>query len=375
VELESSLVTEADLTEAIDEVRVTPGGGGGIDREQLFADVRALSREVADARVSNVENDLRSRIDERLGGVSQIVQEAVDRSNETLREQILTASLSQLEQRLSANDERLRNEIATSTEDALNRQNERIEERFSGISGDLEATVMRSLEARLSESLEPINSQLGEMRRDIREHDERISANTAGIQDVRTEVGVVRQEGARERSQMRAELLGRIEGIEGGLDPRIRIAIDEARVALRSDIDASVGAAKRDLEGQIGKAARDAAVTEVQIQSTNIRTDVSSMIRQEIDANLAEVRKEISSEVEAINGRVASMVASEVRRSTANISDLVSKEFEALRPEINRMIDTRVGGRNTDSPILTPVDRIPVDRLPIDRTTPSGPIR
>lgn len=355
LELESSLVTEADLTEAIKGVRDTPGSG--LNLEGILSDVRNLSREVADARVAGVESDLRSRIDARLGDLAPLVQESVARSTENLREQILDASMANLEARLASGEEGLRKDLTTFLAAAFDNQSAGVEERFAGLERKVAESVMGGVDARLAEALGSINAELGAIRNEQKHFDARIDANTASIADVRTEVGVVQQEGARERSQLRAELLKRIEGVEGSFDPRIVTALDEARLALRTDIEASVSAAKRDLEGQIGITAREAAITEVQILSTNIRTDVSSMIRQEIDSNLAEVRKEISAEVEAINGRVASMVASEVKRSTANIGALVEAEFEALTPQINRMIDTRVGNRTVDSPILTPVDR------------------
>lgn len=91
--------------------------------------------------------------------------------------------------------------------------------------------------------------------------------------------------------------------------------------------------------------ARQAAVTEIQVLSTSLRTDVKSIVRQEIDASLIDIRSEISGEVAGLSRRVSGLVANEVARASADIPALVRSEFDTFRPEIDRAIDKRLGRR------------------------------
>ncbi len=172
-----------------------------------------------------------------------------------------------------------------------------------------------------------------------------VKANTSTIGEVNTAFEKARRDDATDRAALRTDMLKRIADVEGQLDGRIGGAVDDARKILRTDLEATVAASRRDLEVRLAGVARQAAVTEIQVLSTSLRTDVKSIVRQEIDASLIDIRSEISGEVAGLSRRVSGLVANEVARASADIPALVRSEFDTFRPEIDRAIDKRLGRR------------------------------
>ncbi|HEY3485279.1 MAG TPA: hypothetical protein VGK49_07835, partial [Ilumatobacteraceae bacterium] len=225
-----------------------------------------------------------------------------------------------------------------------------LDERLTALPELVSAQVTKEVEGRVSSSLADVFGRLDQMQLEVGQLSERTKANEATIADTELRFEIARREDLAERARMRAEMIDRIAVLEASIDPRIIAGIDDARVILRNELEASVAASRRDLETRLTEVARDAAATEVKILSTSVRTDVQSVVRQQIDADLAAVRAELSTEVAGINQRVAGMVSNEVAKATADIPRLVSTEIDTFRPEINRIVDTRLTVVNRGRP-------------------------
>lgn len=351
LELETSLVTESDLTKALGDVRSLPGGGE-FDLDSVLETARATSREVATEAVGSLGGDLRSELDERLSGFGPQIRTEVDRSTEGLADEVLAAATALTLQEISGLSDTLTSEVQGVLNERLDATNASVDERLTGLNESIARAVLSRVDEQLQQALEPLVGQVLVLQANLKMVEGQVGANEGAMEDFTTQLATQANQAARDRADMRAELHKRIETVEGRIDPTIRDAITDARSLLLSDVEATVAAARRDLEVRLAPIAREAAQTEVQVLSTSIRNDVSSIVRAEIDSSMADARKEISAEVAGMNQRVAGLVVTEVKRATAEIPALIDRGFEAFQPEINRMIDRRVG-------------RLPIDRPPI----------
>lgn len=345
LELQTSLVTQDDLTEAIDGVR-DDIGTGGLDLDSVLDAARLAGRESATSSVGVLGTELRSEVAARLNAMPNTVAAEVDRVAGSLREEVLAEARADLDAAVSSGDAAVREQLTARLEERLGATTAVIEESLAAIPGLVGSQVASEIGARLPDALGALEGRLEGVHDRIERLDEETKANADAIAGAETRLEATRREEAAAHATLRVEILDRITKVEDGLGPRVAATVDEARAALRTDIDASVTAARRDLEVRLAEVARQAAVTEVQVLSTSIRTDVQSIVRQEVDADLAAVRAEISAEIAGLNQRVAGIVSSEVARATANLPRLVSAEFETFRPEIERMVDARVNRRD-----------------------------
>ncbi len=351
LELETSLVTESDLTKALGDVRSLPGGGE-FDLDSVLEAARATSREVATEALGSLGGDLRSEFDERLSGLGPQIRTEVDRSTEGLADEVLTAARAQTLEEISGLSDTLTSEVQAVLNERLDATNASVDERLTGLNESIARAVLSSVDEQLQQAVEPLVGQVLDLQVNLKMVEGQVGANEGAMEDFNTQLATQANQAARDRADIRAELHKRIETVEGRIDPTIRDAITDARSLLLSDVEATVAAARRDLEVRLAPIAREAAQTEVQVLSTSIRNDVSSIVRAEIDSSMADARKEISAEVAGMNQRVAGLVVTEVKRATAEIPALIDRGFETFQPEINRMIDRRVG-------------RLPIDRPPI----------
>lgn len=339
--LQTSLVTQDELTEAIDDVRTGPAGGG-FDLETVLDAARLASRETANASVEALGTDLRADLTRRLGEIPPVVSAEVERATSALRDDVLTAARAEFEVAASAGDASVRADLSALIEERAGATSALIEQRLAGFPDLIGSQVAQQISTQLSAALVDVGGRLDEMQSNVARLEETTRANGAMIADVDTRLESARRADAAERAQLRVDMLDRIAEVERGIDPRIVSAVDDARSILRTDLEASVAASRRDLEVRLEQVAREAATTEIQVLSTSIRTDVQSIIRQEIDANLATVRADLASEISGLNQRVAGMVSNEVARATSNIPALVNAELETFRPEFTRIVDGRI---------------------------------
>lgn len=348
-DLRTTLVTQDDLTDAIGDVRGEIGTGG-LDLDAVFDQSRLAGREAALESVDTLGTSLRSELNARFADIAPAVSAAVTEATGTLRADVLAATRAELTAAITEASSSIRNDVNATLDDRLAKTTALLDERLTALPELVSAQVTKEVEGRVSSSLADVFGRLDQMQLEVGQLSERTKANEATIADTELRFEIARREDLAERARMRAEMIDRIAVLEASIDPRIIAGIDDARVILRNELEASVAASRRDLETRLTEVARDAAATEVKILSTSVRTDVQSVVRQQIDADLAAVRAELSTEVAGINQRVAGMVSNEVAKATADIPRLVSTEIDTFRPEINRIVDTRLTVVNRGRP-------------------------
>lgn len=340
LELESTLVTESELTSAIDGIR--GGVGNDFDIDSVLVTARDVSRETATAAVGSLGTELRSEISGRFGDIGPTVDNSVDaavgRATASLTDEILSAARSDFNNAISELDTSVRSDFDTLVEQRIAATNDRLDARLAEIPTVVGAEVALGLENVLGE----VVGRLDGMQEELGGLGGRVTTNAATVVEMNTSLAQARREDTAARVALRTEMLGRVTEVESQIGGRIAEVVDEARSILRTDLEATVAAARRDLEVRLAGVARAAAVTEVQVLSASVRTDLQSVVRQEIAASLVDVRAEISGEVAGLSQRVSGMVANEVTRATANIPNLVRDEFTTFRPEIDRIVDTRI---------------------------------
>lgn len=341
LELQGSLVTADALTEALADLR-DDIGGGGFDLDAVLDASRGAGREAATESVNTLGTELRSSISARFGEIDATVEAAVSRSTTAVVDSVLGTVRAEIDDAVSGGDAAVRASLETALEQRIAATTQLVEERLGAISAAVSDQVASELDTRLTATLGALTARLDGVEGSVGELAGRATRNESAIADLDTRLEASSRADATARAATRAELLERIAAIENGLAPRITTAVDAARSVLRTDLEATVGAVRRDLEGSLERAAREAAATEVQVLSTSVRTDVQSVIRQEIDATLGVLREEISAEVAGLQQRVSGLVANEVTSVSADIPRLVAAEFEAFRPEITRVVDTRI---------------------------------
>lgn len=340
LELEATLVTEGDLTDAIDDLRGR--GGGDFDLGSVLDAARDASRETASATVGSLGTELRSELAGRFEEIGPVVDAsvnvAVERATTSLADEILSEARSDFGEAMGEVETSVRSDLQALLEEGISATTENVNARLAEIPAVVGAEVARELDSALIE----VTGRLDGLSEEVGGLGGRVTTNAGTIADVNTAFEGARRDDAAARASLRTEVLGRITEVEGQIDGRIRVAVDDARTILRTDLEGAVGAARRDLEVRLAAVAREAAITEVRVLSTGLRTDMQSLVREEIDGSLVDIRTEISGEVTGLRQRVSGMVANEVARASADIPNLVREEFETFRPEINRIVDTRI---------------------------------
>jgi hypothetical protein len=341
LELQTSLVTEDDLTAAIDSVR-TEIDTGGFDLDAVLEAARAAGRDTATATVTTAVTDLQSSISGRFADIEASIPATVEQATAAVVDGVVATTRADITAAVADLDVSVRTDLGALIDERMTVATQLVEDRLAELPDLVGGQVAQQLDAQLAGALADVSGRIDSVQASVAQLDGRVTTNGQAISSVTTDFEAARREDAEARAILRTEMLDRITSVEDRIEPRIVLAVDEARAVLRTDIEANVAAARRDMEAALTQSARQAAATEVQVLSTTIRTDVQSIVRQEIDASLAGVRSEIATEVEGLQRRVAGMVAAEVTRATTDLPRLVQNEFEAFRPEITRIIDSRV---------------------------------
>ncbi|GAA2152640.1 hypothetical protein FHX52_0802 [Humibacillus xanthopallidus] len=347
--LQSGLVTQDELTNAIDDVRHDLPTGG-IETAPILDAARLAGRESAADAVDTLGSGLRSELSSRFANLGPVVATAVAEATQSLRADVLAAARSDLDSALSAVDASIRADVTGLVEERISRTGSVIDQRLAGLPALIDAQVTKQVEGRLASSLASVTGWLDRLQRDVAVLSEQTKANRDAISGVDLRLETARRTDSAERARTRSELLERIAGVEAQIPTRVATAVDDARASLRTEIDSSVAASRRDLETRLTQVARDAAATEVRVLSTGIRTDLTTLVRREVDVNLTTARGDMSTEIAGINQRVAGMVSNEVAKATAEIPRLVTNEIDTFRPEINRIVDTRLTAVNRGRP-------------------------
>lgn len=349
LELQGTLVTADTLTAALADLRDDIGAGGGFDLDTVLDAARGAGRQAAADAVDTLGTDLRSSISRRFGEIDATVEAAVSRSTTAVTDSVLATVRGEIAQAVVSGDTAVRADLTAALDQRLTATTQLVEQRLDTVAATVGTQVAGQVDSRLDGALGALTARLDGVEGSIGELGGRATGNESAIADLDTRLEAGRRADATARAATRAELLERIAAVESGIDPRITTAVDSARSVLRTDLDASIAAVRRDLEGRLQLAARDAAATEVQVLSTGVRTDVQSVIRLEVDAALSVMREQLSTEIAGLQQRVAGLVANEVTRVSADLPRLVAAEFDAFRPEINRVVDTRIS--RLDRPI------------------------
>lgn len=343
-ELQSALVTQDQLTEAIDEVR-GGGGGGPLDVDQLLDAAREAARAEAGSAVATLGTDLRSQVQQRFAEIGPVVDAAVQRETAALVEQVLATTRGELAESLRGLDAQLRESVSAELERRLELAEERTRETFERLEQSIPAQVGRAVEEQVAnalgevrERIEQVDARHEEIVGLVKEHDRRLDRLDERVQ-------VVRRDDAVERERLRELLLAEIGRVEGQLGPRIDSGLTDVRSRLAVDLEAEVAAARRDLEVSLAETARRAAATEVQLLGTGVRTDVRGVVRQAVAAETTGVRDTVADELAGLRQQVAGLVANEVARQTQDVPRLVEAQLGMLRPELERLVDDRIGRR------------------------------
>lgn len=353
-QLETSLVTEDELDQALRPLRDTVAG---IDRGELLEAARRSALESVDSRVEGLDADLRVAITERFAEVEPAVAAAVDRATGALSEQLLGVARQEIAQAVAQGDAGLREEFTADLDRRLSSLAGSIDGRLGQAVEGVAERVTLELDARLPDLLGGLEGRLATVEGGHGDLGATVEQVVAEVHATADRVEVRLREEAAARSRLATQLAGRMDAVEARVIPSVEAAVAAMREGLRIDLQADLVATRRDLEASLSAAARQAAATEVGLLATRLEGDVRVALRQELDGVRVELERAVDERAAASERRVAGLVAEEVRRATADIPVVVRREFDAFRPTIERVVDQRLATRNPDRP--TPVDRPP----------------
>lgn len=365
-QLETSLVTEAELDDALRPLR---DATTAVDRAELLEEARRAALEAVDSRVAVLDADLRALVTQRLGEVEPAVEAAVGRASGALTEQILAATRQEAAAALAAAGDALRTDLTAQLDQRLSLVTDSVEARLTAALDAVDVRVDAELDARLPALTEGLEARLvaaEEGQAVLRTTTDSLAADAKATAD-RVETGLRREAAA--RAQVRAELTTRVDALDAGITPRLEAAVAALREGLRTDLQAELAAGRRDLEAVLSATAREAAATDVRLLGTRLESEVRVALRQELDGVRLELLKVVDERLATGETRVAGLVNEEVRRATADLSTVVQKQFDAFRPTIERIVDERMG---RDSPVR-PMQPPPV--APPEPAPPSPPRR
>ncbi|UJP39270.1 V-type ATP synthase subunit I [Cellulomonas palmilytica] len=342
-ELQAALVTQEQLTEAIDEVR--SGGGNPRDLDQVLDAARQAGRAEATSAVDTLGTDLRSVLSARLAEIGDEVDARVRRATAAFVDEVLTTTRAELGEGLDSMAARLRESIGADVAAQLRAADEATREALANFDAALGGLVEKTVEGRLA-------NVLGELTARVAAVDERMSGFEGVVKEMSVRVDrleerieVNRRDEIGERDSLRKELLSEIGRLERDTGTRIGRDVQDARTQLGLDLQAEVTAARRDLEVSLAEVARQAAATEVQVLGTGLRTDVTGVVRSAVASETTGVRDTVAAELAGLQLQVAGLVTNEVARQTQDIPAIVEKQLATLRPELERIVDVRVGRR------------------------------
>ncbi|MCR6703732.1 MAG: hypothetical protein NVV66_03215 [Cellulomonas sp.] len=342
-ELQSALVTQEQLTEAIDEVR--QGGGTPGDLAQLLDAAREAARAEAGSAVESLGTDLRSQLQSRFAEIGQVVDSAVKRETAALVDQVLGTTRNELAESLKGLDEQLRESLTSDLDKRLEAADERLRGQLAQIQDSIGAQVERAVDNQLANALGEVQGQLARVDERQSALESQVKENDTRIAQLDERIEVNRRNEAGEREQLRKDLLTEISKLQEQIDTRIGRGLTDLRSQLALDLEANVAAARRELEVNLAEVARQAATTEVQVLGNGLQTDVQGVVRQAVASETAAVRDTVESELAGLRQQVAGLVTNEVARQTQDVPLLVEKQLATLRPELERMVDSRIGRR------------------------------
>lgn len=362
-ELQGSLVTRQTLTQSLGDLRedilnTTGGGGRPFDPDIFLGEVRLAARDTAAEQVDVLGTDLRSTMDAQFAQIEPTVNGAVARATADLGAGIRESVRGDVEQLISRNNESIRAELESSFQSRVDAVNDTLTRQLQDVNNRVSERVDEQLRAQVPEMLRGVSERLNSVETRIADMGGRFDVIEGTVVADRTRAETAIRGEAAARADLRSELTTRADALDSGLDVRVATAVDAARDVLRTEQSTAVEAAKRDLATALSDVARQQASTEVQVLATSVRTEVQSAIRQEIEASLAGVQTEIATQVEAMQRQIGGLVAAEVTRVSADIPTLVQAQFDSFRPEIDRIVDSRI--RIQPGPIIV--------------TRPDGPI-
>jgi len=342
-ELSGSRVSAEELKESLAELRQEILDRGAVDRDALLDAARLAGREAAVAQVDTFASSLRGELATGLRGIEPAITTAVARATADLSDRILATARGEIATAVAAGDAAVRAELHGVLNEQLEAVNSRLTAELTGFGDRLGGLVATELEARVPRLLANVEERLKKLETGIRVVDTRVAGIEATQLTDRTRSEEALRSEAKSRTELRTELVRRVDAVEAAVPGRVTAEVDAGRAILRTEITTAVDAARRDLTTTLAGVARQQAATEVQVLSTSIRTDVQSVIRQEIDATLAGVRDSFAQEVTGLRHQIGGLVAAEVTRVTADLPRLVKDQFDAFKPELNRIVDGRIG--------------------------------
>jgi hypothetical protein len=364
-ELQTTLVTEAELDEALSTVR---GGISEEDRAALLETARAAAVEVATDAAQTVADALRAEIPQRLAAVDEKVAAAVSAASEALSQDLLEQTRAEITAAVTAADQAVREELGASFQGGLTQIRNELEERLTSLSDQMSFLVSSTVAEQLPPALAPIQTRVGEVAE--RADAALATAATADARSVATATRVeeVRREAAAERAQLAATQGKRIDDLEASLDGRIGVAVEGMRASLAADLRTDFDTARRDLEVSLTETVQKAASAEVQLLANQLRGEVRQVVTDELAAARTSLNQAIDERFSLNENRIAGLVADEVRRATGDLPQLVRHEIEAFRPELMKEVDARIDQRVSEFE-NRPDSQNEVNRPPTDPTT------
>lgn len=342
-EVQTSLVTEEDLTTALADLR-DDVGGGTINEGALLDRARVAARDVADELIAVRDTELRSLIDARFGDVDGLVEASVADATGSLRDDILSNVRSERADEIGAANAALDASLTALFETRLEATLDGVDGRFAGFEDRIDEQVGADVQAAVTDALSGLDAQLARTSGLLAELRSDLSATDRAVAQVATDIAAATRESLAREAALRDDLLGRIDDLDGSFDGRLDTAVSGARTDLIAEFDRLVAATRRDLQTQLAAAAREAAITEIGILSGQLRTDTQSIVREEVGLAVAATRDEMNTEIAGLRTRLAGMVASEVSRATGDVPTLIRDAMNDLGPEVRRIVDARMGG-------------------------------
>jgi len=339
-ELAGSLVTQDQLTEAIKDVRAEVGGG---DLDGVLDAARAAAQERASAAVDALGADLRSQLQSRFAELDGMVTTAVARATGDLAEQVLTTSRTEVAEALKGLDDRLRESLAADLDARLAAVDARTDELVARLEEQVRGQVAQAVEGAVASTLREVDARLGKLDEQQTGLAAQLEVSGKRLDQLDERVEVVRRTEESARDQLRKDLLTEIGRVEAEIDGKLGRGLVDVRGQLALDLEANVAAQRRELEVTLGEVARQAAATEVQVLGAGLRSDVQGVVRQAVTEQTAGVQATVANELAGLQLQVAGLVTNEVARQTQDIPTIVEKQLATVRPELERIVDTRLG--------------------------------
>ncbi len=326
-ELETRLVTEEELEEALDTIRLLDLPQSTLD--QLAAQAASAAEVQLAARLTNLDTDLRTEITRQFSTVDAVVAAAIGSATPGITERVLADARELVDASAAELSDGLKAELVGEFSREIEELSRFVDQQFSELDEGLRDRVTDVVLEVLPEQIEGINGRLDEL--EVRAEKVELLADSANSRSLATATRVeqVNRENVQARAELRAEIGNELDEIRNKVGPRIDEAVLTARTAMTANIKNQLGALRQSIESDLMVKVADAARKEVRLIRGQLDANVRDLVQDELVATRSELAEEMTRRSGLAETRIEGLVATEVRRATQSMGRLVRTEVES----------------------------------------------